>query len=223
VNTAQAIFDVVEQRTRQMLNEIEELLAAGTADSGTSAVRRPGSSRPGVVGTVRWLWSEVEDRYDETWGWPRQGGGTNIEVYAPFKVYEGRSEEGRVRLGLGWCERTAVWGRDRRYIIAFHVRNGSKQPLVEFLETDDAATSGEFIAIIRGKGATRKEMYAPGDSLPRGYEHLRLEDYRSRVEGGWRRLGVVAHEDDTSSMLDHALIQARLRYGVTPTKGGEDA
>jgi hypothetical protein len=94
--------------------------------------------------------------------------------------------------------------------------------VVRFRKTDDADRTREFIAVIRGKGTTGKEMYGPGDTLPSGYEHLRVENYCDCVMGGFRRYGVVATEDDVDSMLDHALIQARLRYRITPSRGGDD-
>jgi len=212
---------VLTRHLRALADDLDDLVGKAAPQVIPSPASVSLALSPGTL--TKWTWREVETRKGESWRWPRTGGGGFNEPYHPFIVYEGTSAEGLVRMGLGWCDRAEVWGKDRRYIIAFHVRNGSKQPVVEFLETDDAESTNEFIAVIRGKGSTKREMYGPGDVLPPEYGHLRIEDYRSRVAGGWRRSGVVAREDDVDTMLDHALNQARVRYGVTPAKGGDNA
>lgn len=59
-------------------------------------------------------------------------------------------------------------------------------------------------------------MFAPGDEhlLPDDYEGMRIEVFRDRIVGprAFNRLAVVATGGDTTTMLDHALIQQRLRF-----------
>ena len=57
-------------------------------------------------------------------------------------------------------------------------------------------------------------MYGIGDTLPAVYvERFRTQLYNERVvhPGTWNKLVVVAREDETVAMLNHALIQSRRR------------
>jgi hypothetical protein len=186
-----------------------DLLALG----GTPATPAQETLEVAVSGSG-WSWKETGRRSGVTYSWPTKAGETpNLEKYDPFVEWEGTAAEGRVRLGVGECERAEVWGKDRLYFIVFIVRAKSIEPVVEFLEADDGDA---FVAIIRGKGRTGREMFAPGDELPAGYEHLPVEPYRDHVADGYRRLAVVARQADPEVMLEHALMQARLRYGYRP-------
>ena len=54
----------------------------------------------------------------------------------------------------------------------------------------DALLAGRVL--IRGKGKTGREMFAPGDQLPAGYENLPFEPYRDHgptatAGGPWSR------------------------------------
>ena len=121
-----------------------------------------------------------------------------------------------VTIGLGETRRTKKWGRDRKYVVAFLSNGSPQQPLVEFLEADDFETSRELVAVIRGSDGGRR-MYGPGDTLPETYElHFRTQLYPERVSfsGVWNKLVVVAREDDHATILNHALVQARRRYGI---------
>jgi hypothetical protein len=63
---------------------------------------------------------------------------------------------------------------------------------------------------------TGRRMYGAGDALPRVYkERFRTQMYSQRVvyPGVWNKVAVVAREDDDETMLNHALIQSRRRYG----------
>jgi hypothetical protein len=85
--------------------------------------------------------------------------------------------------------------------------------LAEFLAADDHAKTKELLAVIRGSDGGRR-MYGPGDALPEIYaERFRTEMYDDRVDypGVWKRVVVVAREDDHATMLNHALIQGRRR------------
>ena len=87
--------------------------------------------------------------------------------------------------------------------------------MVEFLATDDYEETREFIAVIRGRdGAKSKKMYGLGDSLPQVYvERFETVVYRDhiRAPGAWSKMAVLIQEDDTDTMLNHALLQARRR------------
>jgi hypothetical protein len=67
------------------------------------------------------------------------------------------------------------------------------------------------ISFIRGGGETGKGGFGPGDALPKAYESFKTEPLADRVFGKWDRLGVVAKSDDTTTMLAHTALQARLR------------
>jgi hypothetical protein len=57
-------------------------------------------------------------------------------------------------------------------------------------------------------------MYGLGDKLPAVYaERSRTQIYNERVvhPGAWAKVVVVARDDDTAAMLNHALIQSRRR------------
>jgi hypothetical protein len=159
-------------------------------------------------------WRGLGERSDESYRWPQ-----NQETYNPFNLYEGTTSKGTIKLGIGWCERTKTWGKDRRYAITFHITEGGKRPLCEFLETDDFLTSREFVAIIRGAGMLQRSMYGPADVLPSAYRHLRTERYRDHIDyaGSWDKQAVVAVEGDVETMLNHSLIQAQLRFDIHPS------
>ena len=158
-------------------------------------------------------WAFVEERKGETYSWPN-----GPDEYVTFRVYEGSTSAGSIRLALGECTRANVRGRDRKYVITFYLNPaGSKRPIAEFLETDDYEETGDLIAIIKGREGSAK-MYAPIDDLPGVYERFRIETYRDRIDysGSYVRLGVVAHEDDIDTMLGHTLIQGQTRFGFRP-------
>ena len=159
-------------------------------------------------------WRIVEDRPGETYAWPQ-----GEDVYDPFTVYEGMTSQGSIRLAIGRCKRATVWGKERIYLITFHMRAGGKRPLCEFLETDDYANTGETVAIIRGTGESKRGMYGPNDVLPSAYRKLNSGIYRDyiTVERSWDKQAVVAHEDDVDMMLGHSLIQAELRFDIRPS------
>jgi hypothetical protein len=122
--------------------------------------------------------------------------------------------EGAVQIGLGETIRANAWGRDRKYVVAFRSGGSPQHPLVEFVAADDFEDTRELVAVIRGSDGGRR-MYGIGDQLPAVYaERFRTQIYNQRVAhpGVWNKLVVVAREDDTATMLNHALIQSRRRY-----------
>jgi hypothetical protein len=156
-------------------------------------------------------WNFVRELEGQAYRWPQQ-----TEPYLTYRVFVGNTAtNGRVNIALGEAERTQVWGRDRKYLIAFLTSGSPQVPLVEFLQVDDYDDTHEMMAIIRGNGGERgKRMYGPGDSLPGAYaQNFRIEVVRDRIvyPGAYDKMAVVAHEDDTATMLNHALLQARRR------------
>lgn len=154
-------------------------------------------------------WRLTDHRTNQTYQWPEFR-----EEYPTYDVYLGRTRhEGSVYIALGWTKRTGAWGRDRIYVVAFLSQRAPQTPLAEFLETDDYSQTGDLLAVIRGSDGGRR-MYGPGDSLPATYaKRFRTQIYRDRVhaQGAWNKMAVVAHKDDPSAILNHALLQARRR------------
>jgi hypothetical protein len=154
-------------------------------------------------------WEPVQELKDVYYRWPEV-----TEHYTRYVIYTGTTRrEGSLRIALGHAERANTWGRDRLYVVAFLSGAQPQIPLCEWLETDDFETSHEFIAVVRGSDGGRK-MYGPGDTLPNVYtDHFETVIYRDRIDysGAWNKVAVVAKDEDYSSMLNHALLQARRR------------
>jgi hypothetical protein len=159
-------------------------------------------------------WTVVETREGETYYWPKA-----TEEYSDFTVYEGRTGRGTIRLAIGRCQRVEVWGRNRPYLITFHITAGGKRPLCEFVATDDFSSTRELVAIIRGTGDSQRGMYGPGAHLPGAYRNLRVEIVKDRIgfKGAYNKQAIVAAEDDIDTMLNHSLIQAELRFEIRPS------
>jgi hypothetical protein len=156
-------------------------------------------------------WELVRKLDGQSYSWPDVE-----EHYERYAIYAGKTAgEGAVHIALGEAGRAKVFGRDRKYTIAFLTSGAPQTPLVEFLEADDFDETNEMLAIIRGRdGAGSRAMFGPADALPPIYdERFRTEIYRDRVQypGAWRKIAVIAREDDPETMLNHALLQARRR------------
>lgn len=208
------LVEIVRLHVNQMLDEVSKVMREEGAGltAGPSQMAAPSGNGDSIPDK----WVFVESREGETYSWPELE-----EEYTRFDVYEGRAPNGEVSFwAIGECERTQVWGRDRKYYIVFWLGagRGSKQPICEFLEADDYGESTDLVAIVRGSGGPRgQRMFDPGDTLPEPYDGLRIETYRDRIPGtsglsGWNKLAVVAREDDHESMLRHAAIQVNLRH-----------
>jgi hypothetical protein len=155
-------------------------------------------------------WRLVHEREGESYRWPKRR-----DAYSPYRVFMGTTRaEGAVQIGLGETIRENAWGRDRKYVVAFLSGGSPQHPLVEFVAADDFEDTRELVAVIRGSDGGRR-MYGIGDTLPAVYaEAFRTQIYNERVvhPGVWNKVVVVAREDDTAAMLNHALIQSRRRY-----------
>lgn len=164
-----------------------------------------------VDGALPARWRLVRELDDQAFHWP----GPLIERYVRYRIYAADTElEGVVHVAMGEVVRGEAWGRDRTYRVLFASAAGPAKPIVEFLAVDDYEQTRQLIAVIRGSDGGKK-MYGPGDSLPPAYgplsEHVAI--YRDRIDfrGSWTKLAIVAHEDDITTMLNHALLQARRR------------
>jgi hypothetical protein len=156
-------------------------------------------------------WRLVRERDGESYQWPEER-----DRYSRYRVFMGTTRaEGAVHIGLGETIRKNKWGRDRKYVVAFRSSGSPQQPLVEFVAADDYEETRELVAVIRGSDGARR-MYSAGDALPGVYrQRFRTQMYSERVAypGVWNKLVVVAREDEDETMLNHALIQGRRRYG----------
>lgn len=153
-------------------------------------------------------WEFVRELQGQSYQWPELR-----EHYVRYRVFAGRTRRnGTIQVALGEAPRAEAWGRERKYIIAFLTSGTPQVPLVEFLEVDDYEQTRELIAIVRGSDGGKK-MFDPAEPLPSSYEPFRVEIYRDRINypRAWNKLAVIAHEDDTDTMLNHALLQARRR------------
>jgi hypothetical protein len=181
-----------------------------------SPLIKPARTRAGTRKTARARtadlpeeWTLVRERPVESYQWPEER-----DRYSPYRVFMGTTRsEGVIHIGLGETVRKKKWGRDRKYVVAFLSSGSPQKPLAEFLAADDYAKTKELLAVIRGSDGGRR-MYGPGDALPEIYaERFRTEMYDDRVDypGVWKRVVVVAREDDNATMLNHALLQGRRR------------
>jgi hypothetical protein len=154
-------------------------------------------------------WQLVDQLTNQTYQWPELS-----EQYPRYDVYLSRTQRpSSVYISLGWTKRAGAWGRNRTYVVAFLSRQSPQTPLVEFLETDDHAQTGDLLAVLRGRDGGRR-MYGPEDTLPDVYAKcFRTEIYRDRIRapGAWNKIAVIVHKDDTRAILNHALLQARRR------------
>jgi hypothetical protein len=186
--------------------EVPTAAAAKTAKGLGQPSDPPTDVGHGEIGT----WTLVGELQNQTYSWP--GG---IETYEPFEVWETIDLRGRIQIGVGKAtERGEYYGRMRGYWLAFEMVNGQKRrPIVVFNEADDYETSGDLVAIIKGKGAGGRSMFGPGDVLPPGYERLPVEVFRERINGpqAFNRLAVIAQGGDRQTMCVHAALQLRLR------------
>jgi hypothetical protein len=184
-------------------NPIITHVGAGGPSDGASAPVRLGSP------DLPEAWRLVHEREGESYRWPKRR-----DDYSPYRVFIGTTRaEGAVQIGLGETIRENAWGRDRKYVVAFLSGGSPQHPLVEFVAADDFEDTRELVAVIRGSDGGRR-MYGIGDKLPAVYaQRFRTQIYNERVvhPGVWNKLVVVAREDDTAVMLNHALIQSRRR------------
>jgi hypothetical protein len=191
-----------------------DALAASTPASATPTATTPptpSASAPSAGRTKPW--THVEDLAGKSYKWPDEP----VEDYAPFSVSETADPRGSVRIGIGYPDQAAIdrSSRKRPYLVTFEVV-GQKavRPLVVFTATDDHASTGDFVGVIKGKGPRKTEMFGPGDVLPPEYAGLEIVVFRDHVSGAYsyNKLAVIARGGNVDAILDHALLQLRLRF-----------
>jgi len=175
--------------------------AADEIDRSRSGHPTPPDTSSGERGS----WELVADWGPQSYTWPKDNGG--VELYDRFLVYR----RGTTQVGVGLGAEATVKGVERRMTSLFRVDGMSKRYVVPFVSADDFAKTGEMVALIRGKGPSRRQLFAAGDPLPAEYDHLRIGAYGQRIAGAWNRLCVIAQESDLESMLDHAAAQIAIR------------
>lgn len=189
-------------------------LIEGQAAALVAALRKPTGSAAKLSGLRFSPWRKVADRKGEHYSWPE-----GVEHYLPFEVWESVDADGPVQIGLGRVTAPRdFYGRERFWWLAFQMIGDEKgRPIVVYNEADsqgDEGTKGDLVAVIKGKGDGGRSMFAPGDDLPAYYDDLPVDVFRNRISGPQapNRLAVIAPDEDRDVMLDHALIQLRLRH-----------
>jgi hypothetical protein len=158
-------------------------------------------------------WQQVGDLSGQSYKWPPN----EPEDYDPFSVFEAQDSHGSVRIGIGHADQAAIdrSSRKRPYLVTFEMAgNEKRRPLVVYTATDDHDTTGSFVGVIKGKGPGGKEMFGPAETLPPAYAALDIVTFRDQVSGpySYNKAAVIAHGGDVNSLLDHALIQLRMRF-----------
>lgn len=173
------------------------------------------------TGVPNWVEVDLIEGFETKWPAPevlRAQGYTQLhEHYGPMKVYEGHDQVGLVRLAIGEPkERYEFYGRERGWLSVWGVINGRPaRQLANFIETNDFTTTHDRAALISGKDSGAKKGFSPTERelLPELYNSMRIEVQRDRIVGPYsrNRLVVVAREDETNIILNHALAHLRLR------------
>ena len=139
------------------------------------------------------------------------------EHFVDVPVYETDDANGIHQIALGPPrERAQLYGRERGWLSAWSVVNGTPRQLrAVFVECDDFGQSNERAAVIYGLGGNGRRAFAPAqrDQLPAMYATRRVEVQRDRCRGPYakNRLALIARTDEVNLMLDHAHRQAQLR------------
>jgi hypothetical protein len=196
----QALVEFPDETLEQIVQAVVERMAGG----GQPPEVPPFND--GIVELPR-EWLPVEERSDVRYRW-----GDHEDVYEPFTIYEGKNSTGTIRMAIGQCVRT-VRDEEKTYFIVILIGpEGGLRAVAEFLETDDYETTGDVIAIIKGKDGTGQQFDSV-DELPAVYGPCETPIYRDRVAylGSYRKLGVVCSELDHAAMLNHGLAQIQIR------------
>jgi hypothetical protein len=199
--------DVPEPVTREELASLLEQMAKELR--GTPAPPPRADSPADATSIALRTWRKARELAGQRYTWPQ-----GTEEYDPFEVWQTDDGGERLELGLGYVAADPsadYYGRPRGYWLAFEMVNGQKRrPVCVFIEGDDP---NDLVAVVKGKGAGGRSMYAPGDDLPAVYDDLAVDVFRNRVNGpqAYNRLAVVAPGGDRHTMLNHAAIQLRLR------------
>lgn len=137
----------------------------------------------------------------ETYGWPD----SSVDKYFPYVTYAGTGANTGTTLALGYKNDGTVVG----FIVG--ATGGSKRGLTVFFKADDFDKTNEKVSMIRGGGKRGRAGFGPGDALPSAYDGFKVEILRDRYAGKWNVQAVVADADDHETMLNHTMLQAKLR------------
>ena len=144
-------------------------------------------------------WQEIDRKTGVEYRWPDG----NVDRYRSFDTYRGTGDFDGMTLALGHLDNGDVAG--------FAIQGTWQRAIVYFFPADDFATSGEKLSLIKGGGARGRSGFGPTDPVPVAYQGAQTQLLRSRIEGKWNVLAIVARADDPHTMLLHTAIQARLR------------
>jgi hypothetical protein len=192
------LADLIEEHGRDVLNMVVAALRA-----------EPPRAEAAPVSVA---WREVDTIEGFEHPWP----GVH-EHYPPMPVWQGQDDRGVARFAIGKpAERMNLYGRERGWISVWEVVNRRpREQRAVFVEADDFASTGDHVAVISGRGGSKKGGFAPHEdhALPSIYSGMRVEVHRHRCNGPYarNRLAVVAREDEPEVMLNHALAHLRLR------------
>jgi hypothetical protein len=192
--------EIIERHTRAMLAEVHALVAPASGQQVATT--------PSAIDVGQSAWTEIKRLDGQRYSWPPDAGGD--EEYDPFVVYR----NGGLVLALAHNKaKVVVKEKMREQIWVFHMGTGlgSKEPISPFIAADDYDETREMVSIIRGNGESRRRMFDPSEQLPLEYAGLKIEILGDRIQGHYKKLCAVAHEDDVESMLRHGAAQARLR------------
>lgn len=142
---------------------------------------------------------------DQTQRWPDG----NVDSYDSFVVYENAAAFKGVRLGIGTASTEGKEGERVGFVMG---TGTSKRPLTVFFPADDFGQSHELLSLIRGNKGGRG-TFAPTEQLPIEYAGFTTDVLGSRISGKWNVQAIVVRDDEegTQMMLNHTVIQARLR------------
>ena len=183
---------------REWRSSSEDLLAYIRGEK-RGDVTNPARS-PGDVAPPKSQWDIVEVAPFD-FNWPRKGGGSHTEHYD--KAYEAtftaNGQEYTFRLGFGNRESS---GQLRRRVTVWL----GNRAVVEFAGSNEYEEDGLLAGIIRlrnGKQLTTQR-------IPEEYRGFRLARYNTVVRGPRASTGmaVIAHRDDLTPILEHAIIRA---------------
>ena len=136
--------------------------------------------------------SSVQRKYEHVWP------DGSKETY---EALEFMSDEG-TKVTVAFTFRP-VFNENRRKVVIFL----DDWPAVEFTATDDYATSGELVSLIRRRGG--RDYYSSDEPAPPEYMGFDTTVYSERIQqpGAFHSIAAVGNIADVRSMLQHALIQ----------------
>ena len=136
--------------------------------------------------------SSVKKKYEHTWP------DASTETYEALEFMS--DEDTKVTVAFTF---RPVFNRNRRKVVIFF----DDWPAVEFTATDDYATTGELLSLIRRRGG--RDYYASHEPAPPEYMGFNTTEYSQRIQepGAFHNIAILLNIVDIRSMLQHALIQ----------------